>query len=264
MITMIQQVTLIAAVWIVGAAIPAWSEAQDHQLLAEQLLGVDLTERALALERTKVILAGLHEALIIAMEREARYRTDRHAASMRGEKLDAHRDPSFSARLTEVVIGLRDPRTIPSLVAVLGTGSSATPFALAAFGEVAAAELVEVAKSTDNIFQMDDALVALRCMVENVDTHPLSSETLNGIVDVADYRFNNPTRLAENGVQLSYAIDLAIALNDRRLLQTVNLMASDSQALLERGVTMPNIDRVQKHAQRRLSGAEARHACRRL
>lgn len=260
----IREVILISFVWIVGAATPAWGEAQDHQVLAEQLLGVDLTERVLALQRMKAILAGLHEALIIAMEREGQYEADRQAAFMRGEKLDAHRDTWFPARLTEVVIGLRDPRTIPSLVAVLGTGSSATPFALAAFGELAAAELVEVAKSTDNIFQMDDALVALRCMVENVDTHPLSSETLNGIVDVADYRFNNPTRLAENGVQLSHAIDLAIALNDRNLLQTVNLMASDSQALLERGVTMANIDRVQKIARARMSGAEARRICRRL
>jgi len=81
---------VILSICYAGFATPAWTEIQNHQLLAKQLLGEDNAARARALERTKVVLAELRSALILAMEREAEYESNRHAASMRGERLDSH------------------------------------------------------------------------------------------------------------------------------------------------------------------------------
>jgi len=265
MITLILRLTTILVLWLVGPVTPARAEAVNHQLLAEQLLGADDSKRWQALEATTAILVDLHEALIIAIEREARYRTERHAASMRGEKWEGPTGAEYLARLTEVVIKLRDPRTIPSLVAVLGTGSSATPFALAAFGEPAVPELVKVVKASDNIFLVDQAMVALRCLVEHTSTQPLSSNAVDAITNVAELRLENPIRLASTGVILGQAVDLAIALDDARLRRIVELIASDPEAVRSRGVTdSKRINRIQKNTQDRLSGTEPRQICAKL
>lgn len=178
MINLVHPAILLVAFGVVVLTHDTYAEPTDYQLLADHLLGEDLGERAIAIDRTKDILDNLHEALVEAMEGEARYLEDRHIARMRGDKLENHRDPWFLARLTEAVIKLRDPRTIPSLVVVLGTGSPATPFALAAFGQQAVPALIEVVKTSDDIFQVDQAMVALRCLVEYTDVHPLSADAV--------------------------------------------------------------------------------------
>jgi len=171
-------------------------------------------------------------------------------------------DPEFFARLTEAVIELHDPRSIDALVGVLGTGSTRTPIALADFWELAAPKVLAVAEASDNAFQVDHALIALRCMVEHIREHPLSDETLETVANLAEQRLTDPQLLASNGVILMKAIDLAVALGDPRLRKLVESIASDADAIRSRGVRGPDlVERVQRHSADRLEGIHARPSC---
>lgn len=236
------------------------SEAQvQYYNLSEQLLGEDNSERAIALEKISSIEKEFHKSLIKAIEQEAQEQMQRYKAEINGKNIEYPEDPEFTARLTNVVVELRDPRTIPALTILLGTGSTKIPMALAAFGEEAAPAVLSVIKSSQSAYtQVNHGLIALRCMIENLDIHPLSNNTIEEIrliaeIHLTDYYLNSPGPLAESGVGLNRAIDLAIKLDDPELRKIVEELASDKNAIAVRGVKDDRfIENTRKHAADRL------------
>lgn len=245
---------------LICSAFSASAVEVDTDVLNEQLFGTDLGARARALAKSGEILVEIKESLLSALEEEVTYLEERRVRARAGIKLDRHRDPNFAATLTEIVIELHEPRALPLLIGVLGSGYSRTFRALAEFGEPAVNPLVEVALNSNNINQQDQAMVALRCLVEH--TNPLSDDAMNSIRRVAEVRMNSPVRLAETGIMLRKAIDLAVAVNDQGLRKLVELISYDSQAVRRQGISIPErIEKTQKHASDRLAGVPARQRC---
>lgn len=171
----------------------------------------------------------------------------------------AQSNPELMARLTEAVIVLKDPKSIPVLISVLGNGSTATPIALAEFGELAIPGLITViAQPEGPSHQVHAALLSLRCMIEN-DKLVISSASIAAIKDVLSSRLATRQEFVTN---LWRDIDLAIALGDPELTRIVELIASDQEALIERGVNAPDlIHKTQALARDRLNGAVAMPIC---
>lgn len=232
----------------------------DTDVLNEQLLGTDLGARARALAKSGKIIAEIKESLLSALEEEVTYLEERRVHARAGIKLDNHRDPHFVTILTQAVIELHEPRALPPLIGVLGFGYARTFRALAEFGEPAVNPLVEVALNSDNLDQQREAMVTLRCLVEH--TNPLSDDAMSSIKRVAEVRMTTPVRLAETGIMLRNAVDLAVAVNDKGLRKLVELISSDSGAVRRQGVTdHERIEKTQKYASDRLNGVPARQRC---
>lgn len=234
------------------------AQVSQHEL-AVSILSESVQERHRALQAVRALGPRdtgpeLRAALFAALEREGRIQADRYKMDELGTMLHDHPDPEFASLLTEVVVELNDPAAIPALAASLATGSTASRWALADFGERAAPAVVEVARSTDSWpRQADWALIVLRIMVEEQAQRPLSKRTLLQIREVARQRLHEKQTGA--GLTLRKAIDLAVVLGDRDLITVVERIASDPAELRARGLMdAALIQRIQKLARDRLAG----------
>jgi len=252
-----RQVALLATALFAVALNPATVQAQvDQSVLAQQILGGNARERSRALEAAQAlgpqqIGPEVRAALIKALERENRVQADRYHADLRGEALKPLEDPEFIARVSRVVAELRDPRAIPALVGALGTGSPPIR-ALVDFGEEAVPALLAAVRSAEAThYVVDDALLALRFMVEGAGPHPLSAGTLNEIRLAARQRLTGKPYFTT----LWRAIDLAVALHDAELRRIVEAIASDRKEVVARGIEDPEtIEETQRRAAQRLAG----------
>jgi hypothetical protein len=187
----------------------------------------------------------LRAAIIARLELEG----DLNAQRRRGE-IEVLENVELISGLAQLVSEFQDPASIPALTGALGTSPPAM-FALANFGGPAAQSLVEVAVSTDDASIAMDALTSLRLMVDARQERPLSNETMDSIRRVAEARLTGKQQVTT----LWRAIDLAVAIKDPALLRTVDLLASDHDAVVARGITDPAlIDATRKLAADRLSG----------
>jgi len=142
-------------------------------------------------------------------------------------------------KVAQTVAELNDPESIPALADSLGTGF-VLHRTLAAFGEAAAPAVVAVVTSPESTYDaVNEGLIALRFMVEDMATHPLSRATLESIRLAAEQHLISPGRPAGTGTTLRWAIDLAVALNDRKLRGIVALLASNPNEVMARGITDP-------------------------
>jgi hypothetical protein len=248
------------ALW--GTTVTLAQSPLPHQTLIEQLLGEEASydEKSRALIDVREILYGLEKALISTLEQQGELHTQHHEEVMRGVETDIQISPEFLARLTEVVLTLRDPRSIPALISVLGNGSTATPAGLAAFGEEAVPGLIAVITPPEGpSHKVYGSLLTLRCMVDNSIIRTFSPETFEEIRSVIDQRLNMRQEFVTN---LWRDIDLAIALGDQGLREIVQALASDEQAVIALGVTAPDlIQRTQTNAKDRLAGIPAVPNC---
>jgi len=234
----------------------------DQQALAQQLLEGSAAERGVAVAVAEALGAAntrpeLHAALVAALEREGRIQVERVRADRRGEVLQEQEDPEFIAHVARTVAALHDPGTIPALVNYgLGTGSPPRD-ALVAFGEQAAPAVLSAVMSPDSRHEtVDDGLVTLRFMVEGMATHPLSADTITQMRRAAAQHLTTGKGLQVT--TLWWAIDLAIVLNDAKLRDTVQSIASDWNAVWDRGVLdLQLIEQAQKRAADRLAGIPA-------
>jgi hypothetical protein len=162
--------------------------------------------------------------------------------------------------LTKVVANLRDSTVIGSLVVTVGMGGPGVVRALAEFGEPAVEPLVaEIHSSGEREADVIAGLLTLRAIVERRSERPLSERALTSIQGVAMACL---TGVQEPGV-LWRAIDLAVALDDPNLRTIVQSLASDSAAVVARGVTEPAlIESVRRRAADRLAGVPAPPAVR--
>jgi hypothetical protein len=122
------------------------------------------------------------------------------------------------------------------------------------FGEEAAPALLAAVRSPETIhYVVDDALIALRFLVEGAGPSPLSAGTLDEVRHVVKQRLTE--RQSGIGTTLRWAIDLAVVLDDPDLRRIVQSIASDRNELIARGLTEPDlIEATQKRAAARLAG----------
>jgi len=243
--------SLVALLWAAGTQ-PVSMRAQevlDQRVLATQLLGSDKAQRDRALAAIRGLEPArigpeLRGALIAALERENARTRIRHEAGERGETLEPRED-DFYGNVAEAVAALRDPRSIPALAGALGTGLLVVR-ALAAFGELAVPAVLAVVTSPASLtHEVDDGLRTLTLMVENRASAPLSEGTLGRLRQVAGHRLSGKSFVTT----LCSAIDLAAALDDRALTETIERLATEPQEAIARGVTDPSdIERVQRRA----------------
>jgi hypothetical protein len=231
----------------------------DQHALAQQLLGDSAAERANAVAVAETLGAAntgpaLRAALVAALEREGRLLRERSQAARKGAALEELEDPEFIAHAARTVAELHDPGTIPALVNY-GLGTGGPPIdTLAAFGEQAAPAVLAAVMSPDTPHDtVDSGLITLRFMVEGRASRALSAGTIAQIRRAAEQHL-----ATGKGLQITtlwWAIDLAIALNDAKLRGIVQSIASDQNAVLDRGVVdLQLVAQTQKRAADRLAG----------
>jgi hypothetical protein len=247
----LRYVVLVAVVLVTSVINTANAQTPISQSeLARQLVHGNRDERSRAIMMAQALGAprinpALRGALIAGLEREGRL----HAQRRRGE-IGYFENPELIAELARLVAEFRDPRSIPALAGALGTSPPAV-YALAEFGEPAVQRVLDVVTRTEDGSVIMDALICLRLMAEGVRTRPLTPRTLGNIRRVAEQRLTGQQFVTT----LWRAIDLAVALRDSTLRQTVQSLASNRSAVLARGITDPElIETTQKHAADRLAG----------
>ncbi|MBA4158259.1 MAG: hypothetical protein H0X65_12385 [Gemmatimonadetes bacterium] len=246
-----QRRALVAIVVSLACLYAASAEAQAGQSeLTRQLLHGDRGEQLMAAEVARGIGGRnidekLRGALIEVLEREGRLDAQRRRGDI--GFLD---NPELIARLALVVAELRDPRAIPALAGAVHTSPPAAK-ALAAFGEPAAAAVLEVANSRGQTAVVNSGLITLRLMIEGAGKRPLSPGTRQEIRQVAQRHMS-----AEYSVTTLWrSIDLAVVLDDPEIRRMVELLATDRNEVIARGVTEPDlIEQTQKRARERLAG----------
>jgi hypothetical protein len=220
--------------------------AQETQrTLASQVMGHDLRAAAEAVSLSETIEPSqvgpeLRAALISHLER----------LNNPTPELESVRHSEHYLRAAVAVARLRDPNSMPALLAAIGTGNSVSA-ALVSFGADAVPGILEVVgnpeSSNEDIY---GSLFSLTRIVENASRTPLPDEMLARIRRVAEARLV----VEQHAVDLMRAIDLAIALGDEELSEVIRALASDPDQVRARGIDDPRrIARVQRYATEALS-----------
>jgi len=247
-----------AAIALLLSGVVAGRQVDNGTLLAK-LLGRDVIERHQALDtirRTDPDEVGseLRGALISLLAQAGEAQAQRYRAARAGEELTVQEDPELLLKLIPIVAALRDPRSIEALTAGLGMAAAARE-ALAALGEQAIPALVALLETPDSRRgAVNDALVTLRFIVEESDTMPLSENAYASIVNLCESRLATSVDPLGNGRLLRTTIDLAVAVDVQRLRRIVELLATDANAVAERGVRPEWVAETQRHAADRLAG----------
>lgn len=248
---------ILLALFAAFGAVTAQAQV-DQSALARQLLAGNVRERDDALETARALApqqigSELRAALIQVLERGNHVRELQYEAGRRGETLAAADDAEFVVHVSWVVAALGDPRAIPALIGALGTGALPTR-ALVNFGEQAAPALLAAVRTPTTMhYIVDEALIALRFLVEGKGPQPLVAGTLSDIRLAAKLRLTGKQYFTT----LWHAIDLAIALKDPELRQIVQSLASDREEVLARGIKESEVPETQRRAAQRLAGVPA-------
>jgi len=232
--------------WDVAAAQSAQRDA------AVLLRSAKEGDRAKGLARSLVFTSSaigpeLRSALVAALNEEGKRFT-----------IDSHGRPHAAqaellSGLAQQVAQFRDPAAIPGLVAAVGISPPAM-FALADFGQVAAAELVVRARSPDPAPMMA-SLIGLRLLAERRSSVPLSTPTVQQMKLIA---LRHLTGVQRAPAATWFAIDLAVALEDDELRGIVHKLATDRAEVARLGIVDESlVARTQRLASQRLKGVPA-------
>jgi len=230
---------------------PAWAQAQQAAL-AEDILSGDEDRRQRAVfvaealgpsrmsEEVRVALITLLEQCIDAQ----------HAARRQGIPLNDAVDFEFFVSVAVVVATLNDPRAIPAPTQVGNFGYSRhAARGLASFGEQALPAILKVFDTPGaSIGALAYNMDALSMMVEDIGAKGLSMSARDHIVGLA----RDGLRSQDGDVLLS-TVDLAVALNEPELVQTVAAFSRDSGQLVARGVSPTTANLLRKRATRALA-----------
>ena len=243
---------------VAAVAVPSTGFTQvDTRAAVEHLRSHDAAERRRALESLKGlgrdgIDRDLRRALFEALQREGDAAAQRARADKRGEPVSFPDDPELGVNVAQFVVELRDPESIPALVSAVGLGATSVLHALAAFGEPAAVAVARLVQQPDaRVSAVDQGLLTLRFIVEDGGWRTLSRPALQAIRQVARQRLTG----TQSVTTLWWAIDLAVALDDRRLRTIVEAFAADHNEAIARGVLdLELAQRTQKWAADSLAG----------
>lgn len=149
-------------------------------------------------------------------------------------------------------VDLRNPQAIPGLAKALGLGFSVVGRSLAALGEDgAAAVLAVVMRVEPDTYAVAEGLVALRFMVEETATRPLSAATIDRIQRAAEHWLS---ARGQSILTLGAAIDLAAVLDRPEMRRTLESLASDREAVAARGIGAESIEMIRRRAAEGLAG----------
>ena len=167
-------------------------------------------------------------------------------------------DPEFHARVCETVANLRDPSHLQLLADSLGTCGWQVQRALADFGEAAAGPVLAVVMSPSSYYEaVNEGLITLRFMAEDAEspTKGLSAATRTRLIAAARHHLSRAGEPAGTGTTLRWAIDLAGVLRAPELLEILNDLATDPDAVAARGIgDLQLVERTQKRALDALAG----------
>lgn len=231
----------------------------DQQRVAEKLLTGTDREKSVAVAMTRdlqpvAVTQELRSAVIEALVRENARRRAHDRAVRRGQSSSSFTYPEFASELVDVLIPLRLSSAVPALAGALGIGPKVAD-ALADFGDAAAPHvLATLASSTDGA-TTQDALLAMRFLVEGRGQRPLSSATTSA------FRREIETRLLARNQDVTFlwgAIDVAASMNDPGLRTHIEKISSSDDEVRSRGIARPElVQRTRKHAADRLAGVPA-------
>ena len=254
--------SLAALITILLCPLVASAEVNQSELARQFRVGdyedLGLAARIVATIPPQIVEDALRLALIGALEAEVERVDTRSRVLRAGADAAPVGNPEFVAVLSRLVVPLDDPRSIPGLVGVMRFTPPAMG-ALAAFGELAAPHVLEVVMDARCFrSQVDNGLITLRYMIEQPSTdHPLAASTLDRIREAARLHLLSKDPLG-TGTTMRWAIDLAIALDDRELRRIVESLASDPDAVRARDVNRPDrVAKTQQRARDRLAGIPA-------
>jgi len=196
----------------------------------------------------------LRAALLEALKRETLAHVARYKAGQLARSLPELEDPVFIGALVRSVARLGDARSIPVLAPTTAFGFEAI-HALAAFGELAAGEVLNVVEDRDGMYYaVEGGLVTLRFMIEAPRAGVLSVGTMQRIRRVVRDRLTGHAGNVEF-IVLWAAIDLAVVLGDSELRALVQVLADDQKEIANRGITHSEVaDRTQRRAIDGLAG----------
>jgi hypothetical protein len=232
-------------------------EAQSS--IPEQLLSANASERSSALEAARQIgfaraSQDIRTALIKALQQEAVLHQQRDLAVRHSENVPPLDDPELLLRLAGAVAELKDPAAISALASALGSGFTVIR-PLAAFGEQAVPAIVAIESSPNSgTDAVNHALITLRFIAEQASSvHALSDRTIAELRRVAARRLLSGEGSATT--TLWWAIDLAWAVQDRELRESVESLATDPNVVVTRGITDTGlIAQTQRRAADRVAG----------
>lgn len=223
----------------------------DQRALATRVLCEDDSVRqnavmeVLALDPSEV-QPELRSALVGTLEQLNRLRRE---VKVEGGNLEDRVDPHFRLSVVTAVTRLRDPQTAPALVGALGHGAPVVE-ALASFGEPTALLVIDAVQSRESSqAEVNDGLAVLSRFAARDRGSALTHHLRARLSGVARNRLNGQQAPAT----LKAAIDLALALGDDPLVETVRTLASDPDQIRARGISDQGIiDHIQEFAAMRL------------
>lgn len=137
---------------------------------------------------------------------------------------------------------LGDARSIPALAPATAFGSAAI-HALAAFGEAASGEVLDVVEDREGMYDaVGGGLTTLRFMIEAPKAGVLSEQTMHRVREAVRDRLTGHAGNVEF-IVLWTAIDLAVILGNPDLLAIVRALADDEDELVKRGIAHPEVAR---------------------
>ena len=227
------------------ASEPAWAQPQQAAL-AEDILSGDRDQRQRAIFVAEALgpsrmSEDVRVALITLLEK---LDGERDAAFREGVPLNEVVNFEFFMQVAGIVATLDDPRAIPALTRVGNYGySKLAARGLASFGEQALPAILEIIEAPASDGAVAYNVEALSTMVADRGANGLSTSARDHLVRVA--RESLRSQVAGT---LRVAVDLAVALNEPELLQTVRAFAQDSGELVARGVSPTMARLLRKHA----------------
>lgn len=188
----------------------------------------------------------LRDALIGAFSEEA----EAYRASRGGQEPTP--DLDALGRMAMVASEFEDPRTIEPMLKSIAAAMGSVR-GLAAYGDPVVPPVVEIVREGRSPAEINSALITLRLLAEGVGRTPLSSSSREQLIDVARERMQPEQSVS---TILWRAIDLAIALDDPDLRETVEAMAADPAEVQSRlaNPEPDRVERVQQRASARLRG----------
>ncbi len=213
--------------------------------------------------------AAVGSTLRTALIRALQSGTDANRAAVAGDRagggasveaLDEWNRAEYLAAVMRVLIPLHDPTAVPALVSAMSIGSvPGLEREVVSHGDAGVLAVIETIRHPDvSGSELIGGLVALRFAVEDPSLPRVSGAVRAQIRDVAADLLRSGAPNDELGTVLRRTVDLAVALGDSSLRQTVVAIATTPGAVVERGVTAEQaIARVQREARDRLSGVPA-------
>ena len=216
----------------------------DQARLAEYLVKGNPAQRSAvlaAVERIAPERIGpeLRTALVGTLRAEGATQARNFESRRLGRGVQESMDPEVFAELARAVARLRDRGHIAPLAGVLSTGVwvSEVDDALSGFGDDAVPTLVGIVRSNPSSWAIQNGLMILRQMVDTTATRALSPASRASIASVAKLRLTQPAELAESGVTLRIAMEVAVGLGDTELTGIVRELATNRSAVVAQGIT---------------------------